>query len=386
MPVSLKSKFPSSGPTIFSKMSQLAAEHNALNLSQGFPDFEVSPTLINLVDKYMKQGYNQYAPSPGVAPFREVLSDIAVARGQHRYDPKTEVTISSGATEAIASAIACSIREGDEVIIFTPAYDCYAPMVELNGGVAVYVQLTHPEYRIDWSTVKNRINHRTKMIILNTPHNPTGAVLEKSDLEQLVEITRGTNILLLSDEVYEHIVFQPNEHYSVAHFPELAERSFKIGSLGKTLHTTGWKIGYCMAPENLTAEFRKVHQYLVFSVSTPMQYAMAEYLQMENSLSISEMYREKRDFFLNQIRDTAFKPLNSQGSYYQVLDYSELSKKPEVDFAEELCRDFGVAAIPISVLYHHPQENCVLRFCFAKSEETLRRAGELLSRVTVETP
>ncbi len=383
MPISLKSKLPSNGASIFSTMNKLATEHQALNLSQGFPDFAVDPALIGLVEKYMRMGHNQYAPSAGVPAFREILSEITARQHGHRYDADKEVTISSGATEAIAAALACSIREGDEVIIFTPAYDCYAPLVELNGGVPVYIQLNHPSYNIDWATVKNRINHRTKMIIINTPHNPSATVMEKEDFRQLVEITQGTNILLLSDEVYEHIVFEPHQHHSVAAFPALAERSFRIGSLGKTLHTTGWKIGYCMAPENLMEEFRKVHQYLVFSVNTPVQYAMAEYLQYEDNIKVAELYRQKRDYFSAQLKGGGFKTLPSQGSYFQLLDYSAISEKPAREFAIELCANHGVAAIPLSVFYHHPQENKVLRFCFAKNAETLAKAGELLNKVPV---
>lgn len=382
MPASLKSKFPNIGATIFSTMSQLAQKHQAVNLGQGFPDFPVNPELIDRVHHYMQKGYNQYSQLAGVEPLRKVLASLANKEGGYQYNHEDEVNITHGATQAIASAIGCSIREGDEVIIFTPAYDCYAPMVELYGGVPVYVQLQHPYYTVDWDTVKNRINHRTKMIIINTPHNPSATVLSPQDLQKLNEITQGSNILILSDEVYENIVFDQHSHSSVADIPELAERSFKIGSMGKTLHATGWKIGYCMAPAHLMEEFRKVQQFMVFCANTPIQYAMADYLEDINVVNISDMYEHKRNLFLEYASGSAFKPLTSQGTYFQLLDYSEISDEPEEDFAIRLTREYGITAIPISVFYHHPQQNKVLRFCFAKNEETLKKAGDLLRMVS----
>lgn len=381
MPPILKSKLPNTGPTIFSVMSALAQKHNAINLSQGFPDFPPDPVLVNLVTKHMQAGHNQYAPMAGVQRLREVLSEIIFQNHGHRYDVEDEITITHGATQAIAAAISCAIREGDEVIIFTPAYDCYAPMVELNGGTPIFVPLKHPGYHIDWDTVKNRINHRTKMMIINTPHNPSGKVFTAEDLVHLKELTAGTNILILSDEVYEQIVFEPHAHHSVADHKELVQRSFRIGSLGKTLHVTGWKMGYCMAPAALTHEFRSIHQYMVFSANTPMQYAMADYLANPAHRQIAEMYRQKRDFFLETMAQSRFKPLPSQGTYFQLFDYSALSDKPEVEFAKELTEKHGVATIPLSVFYHQPQEHQALRFCFAKNEETLRKAGSLLSQL-----
>lgn len=377
----IKSKLPHTGATIFSVMSALAAEHNAINLSQGFPDFQADPILLELVTKYMHQGLNQYAPMAGVPQLREVVSQMLFDQTGHRYDYNKEITITHGATEAIAAAISCSVREGDEVIIFTPAYDCYAPMVELNGGTPIFVQLQYPDYKINWESFKKQITHRTRLIIINTPHNPSATLLSKDDMLKLQDLVQGTNMLILSDEVYEQIVFDGEKHYSVAEFETLAERSFKIGSFGKTLHVTGWKLGYCAAPEVITTEFRKIHQYLVFSANTPMQHALAEYLQVPARIEIADMYETKRNTFLQAIEGSGFKPLPSKGTYFQLLDYSAISDKPEVEFARELTINNGVASIPLSVFYHIPQEHQVLRFCFAKNEETLQRAGALLKSI-----
>lgn len=377
----IKSKLPHTGATIFSVMSALAAEHNAINLSQGFPDFQADPILLELVTKYMHQGLNQYAPMAGVPQLREVVSQMLFDQTGHRYDYDKEITITHGATEAIAAAISCSVREGDEVIIFTPAYDCYAPMVELNGGTPIFVQLQYPDYKINWESFKKQITHRTRLIIINTPHNPSATLLSKDDMLKLQDLVQGTNMLILSDEVYEQIVFDGEKHFSVAEFETLAERSFKIGSFGKTLHVTGWKLGYCAAPEVLTTEFRKIHQYLVFSANTPMQHALAEYLQVPARIEIADMYETKRNTFLKAIEGSGFKPLPSKGTYFQLLDYSAISDKPEVEFARELTINNGVASIPLSVFYHIPQEHQVLRFCFAKNEETLQRAGALLKSI-----
>ncbi|MDZ7848442.1 MAG: methionine aminotransferase [Owenweeksia sp.] len=362
-------------------MSALAAEHNALNLSQGFPDFPADPALIASVHQFMQKGYNQYSPLAGVAPLRQVLSETMAQRHGHQYDVHDEITITHGATQAIAAAIGCAVREGDEVIIFTPAYDCYAPQVELNGGVPIYVQLQHPEYSIDWDTVKNRINHRTRMIIINTPHNPSSKLLKKADLEKLKEITAGSEIFILADEVYEEIAFAPQKHHSVADYPELVERSFRIGSLGKVLHVTGWKTGYCMAPAALTAEFRKVHQYMIFSANTPIQLGMAEYLSNPQRPSIASLFKEKRDQFLEGVAQSGFKPLPSEGSYFQLLDYSELSDEADTEFAKRLTVEHGIASIPLSVFYHQPKDHKVLRFCFAKDDQTLKKAGEILTGI-----
>lgn len=377
----IKSKLPHTGTTIFTIMSALANQHNALNLSQGFPDFPTNPRLVELVNHFMKEGFNQYSPLSGMPSLRQVLSDNIFEDHGHRYDPEDEITITHGATQAIASALTAAIREGDEVIIFTPAYDCYAPLVELNGGVPIFVQLPHPDYHIDWELVKNRINHRTRMIIINTPHNPTSMVWSEEDLKMLEEITTNSNILILADEVYEEIIFSPKKHFSIAQSKALAERSFKVGSMGKVLHVTGWKIGYCMAPAELTNEFRKVHQYHVFSANTPIQMAMAEYLKDPSVRKIAAMLEEKRNLFRESIKDSGFKVLPSEGSYFQLLEYSQLSSKPDTEFARELIIDHKVASIPISVFYHIPTDNKVLRFCFAKNDSTLREAGKRLCAI-----
>ena len=377
----IKSKLPNTGTTIFTVMSALANEHDALNLSQGFPDFPTAPRLIDLAHQFMKEGYNQYSPLSGVPSLRQVLSDIIFEEHGHRYDPEAEVTITHGATQAIASVLTAVIREGDEVIIFTPAYDCYAPMVELNGGVPIYIRLPHPDYHIDWNSVKNRINHRTRMIIINTPHNPTSMVWTEADLKTLEEITADSKILILADEVYEEIVFSPMKHHSVAVSNLLAERSFKIGSLGKVLHVTGWKIGYCMAPAAMMHEFRKVHQFQVFSANTPIQMAMAEYLKDPDSRNIASMLEQKRNLFRKVIANSGFKILPSEGSYFQLLDYSKISNLPDTEFARKLTIENKVASIPVSVFYHIPTDNKVLRFCFAKNDHTLEEAGKRLSEI-----
>lgn len=380
-PNSLSSKLPKVETTIFSVMSALANEHKAINLSQGFPDFEVSKELVALVNKYMSKGYNQYAPMPGVPELRKVISEYIFERYNTKYDFNTEITVTSGATQALHAAITSIIREDDEVLIFTPAYDSYAPVVELNGGKPVYIQLSTPDYKIDWEVVKRVINHRTRMIIINTPHNPTATLLTRDDMEELEKITRGTNIIILSDEVYEHIVFDDKKHESVTSFPKLAERSFVVFSFGKTFHATGWKMGYCLAPENLMHEFRKVHQYLVFSCNTAVQYAIADFMQRSENLSISKMYQQKRDFFSNAIKDSRFNLLPSSGTYFQLLDYSNITNEYDVDYAKRLTIESGVASIPISVFYNSELDNKVLRFCFAKNEDTLLEASKILSTI-----
>jgi methionine aminotransferase len=377
----IASKLPNVGATIFSTMSALASKHDAVNLSQGFPDFTVDPVLIELVNKYMKAGYNQYAPYAGVEALRKVLANKMAKDHGHAYDPEQEVNITAGATQAIATIITATIKEGDEVILFTPAYDCYVPYIQLNGGTPVYVELTYPDYKVDWEQVKKLINHRTKMIVVNTPHNPSATVFKSHDLDKLVEITSGSDILILADEVYEHIVFDEQKHLSISSRPELVERSFIVGSLGKTLHITGWKTGFCMAPEPLMREFRKTHQFMVFSVNTPIQYALAEYLEDEINFEIKQMYESKRDTFLKAIEGSRFKPLHSQGSYFQLLDYSTISDELDVDFAKYLTVEKGIASIPLSVFYPDQKDYKVLRFCFAKGEDTLQKAGELLQKV-----
>ena len=378
----INSKLPNVGTTIFSVMSKLAVDHNAINLSQGFPDFACNEDLIALVNKYMKAGHNQYAPMPGLIGLREQLAEKTETLYGTKYDPDTEITITAGATQAIYTAISAIIREGDEVIIFEPAYDCYQPAIELNGGKTIYMQLQAPDYTIDWESVKKMINHHTKMIIINTPHNPTGSIMSVADMMMLQKIVQGTDIIIISDEVYEHIIFDQQLHQSVARFPILAERSFIISSFGKTYHTTGWKIGYCVAPKNLMAEFRKVHQFLVFSCNTPIQYALADFLkQKEQYLELGNFYQKKRDFFIDAIKGSRFELIPAAGTYFQLLNYKSLSKEKDAEYAIRLTKEFGIASIPISVFYADKIDNKILRFCFAKDDEMLERAAERLCRL-----
>lgn len=376
------SKLPNTGTTIFATMSKLAAENNAINLSQGFPDFNCDKELIALINKHMLAGSNQYAPMPGLMSLREAISQKTEELYSAKYDPETEITITAGATQAIFTAISAIIREGDEVIIFEPAYDCYQPAIELNGGKTIYLQLKAPSYSIDWEEVKKVLNYRTKMIIINTPHNPTGSVMTAADMAKLEKLTKGTDIIIISDEVYEHIIFDGYEHQSVARYPKLAERSFIISSFGKTFHATGWKMGYCVAPQNLMAEFRKVHQFVVFSCNTPIQHALAEYLKNKsNYMNLGAFYQQKRDYFVKLIKGSQFSFEPASGTYFQLLRYNTLSKEKDTNYAIRLTQEFGVASIPISVFYHNNVDNKVLRFCFAKKEETLEKAAEILNRI-----
>lgn len=378
----IKSKLPSVGTTIFTVMSRLAAEHGAINLSQGFPDFDVDGDLIGLVEKYMRRGCNQYAPMQGVMALRERISDKAREMYGVQYGPDEEITVTSGGTEALFAAITAVVAPGDEVIVFEPAYDSYVPAVELCGGIPVYCPLRYPGYSIDWDMVKDAITPRTRCIIINSPHNPTGAILSGSDIAALKKIVSDTGIFIVSDEVYEHILFDGARHESMSRFPELAARSFVIGSFGKTYHTTGWKIGYCLAPAPLSAEFRKIHQYLTFASNTPMQYAYAEFMEKkERYTAVPGFYQEKRDLFLSLLSGSRFRCVPSRGTYFQMVDYSGISDEADVDIARRMTIVHGVAAIPPSVFYHDAVDNRVLRFCFAKKEETLRKAAELLCRI-----
>jgi len=381
-PNAIKSKLPQVGTTIFTVMSQLANENKAINLSQGFPDFESSPELIALVNESMKKGFNQYAPMAGILHLREEIAKKTENLYNVSYHPESEITITSGATQAIYTAIAAIIAEGDEVIIFTPAYDCYDPAIELNGGKPVFVQMLAPDYKVNWEQVKKLINQRTKMIIINTPHNPTGTILTKEDMLTLEKLISNTDIMLISDEVYEHIIFDGHKHESVSKYPGLAERAFIISSFGKTFHNTGWKMGYCLAPKNLMAEFRKAHQFIVFSANTPIQYALAEYLKNEdNYLSLSAFYQNKRDYFVKHLKESRFEILPSSGTYFQLLSYSKITDKKDTDYAIELTKKHHVASIPVSVFYQKNIDDKVLRFCVAKKEETLLKAAEILNKV-----
>lgn len=375
------SKLPQVGTTIFTRMTALAQEHGAINLSQGFPEFQPHPQLLESVNKHMQAGHNQYAPLGGVLALREAVASNLQERHGMVYHPETEITITSGATQALAAAIMATVRENDEVILFTPAYDAYAPLIELQGAKPVFVQLTFPEYRIDWEQVKKLVNHRTRMIVLNSPHNPSGTVWSVEDLAELEKITENSNIVLLGDEVYEHIVFDGLKHLSLCSSAKLAQRSFVVGSFGKTFHATGWKVGYCVAPADWMKEFRKVHQYLVFSVHTPTQYALAEALNNPEMLHIAPMYQERRDLFAAAMAHTQFEPLPSQGTYFQLYRYNNISDESDTAFAEFLVKKAGVAAIPISVFYHVPTDHKVLRFCFAKNPLTLERAASKLAKL-----
>ena len=375
----MNSKLPNTKTSIFAVMSQMANEHNAINLSQGFPDFQVSPKLIELVTKNMNLGHNQYAPMPGIMPLREIISEKTEYISGKYYNPETEITITSGATQALYTTITALIHEGDEVIVFEPVYDSYIPTIELCGGIPVYVQLKQPNFTIDWGELQKVINSKTRMIIINSPNNPTGATISESDIKQLEKIVSGTNILLLSDEVYEHIIFDENKHQTFASSKKLAERSIIVSSFGKTFHTTGWKMGYCIAPEKIMAEIRKVHQFVVFAVNTPLQYAMAEYLKDKSIyLELGSFYQERRDYFLNAIKGSRFKHIPANGTYFQLLDYSNISDLNGMEFAELLTKEHKIASIPVSAFYHDKNNDKFLRFCFAKGNETLDKAAEKL--------
>ncbi|MCS6821433.1 MAG: methionine aminotransferase [Microscillaceae bacterium] len=373
------SKLPQVGTTIFTVMSALANEVGAVNLSQGFPDFPIDNTLAHYTHEAMQKGLNQYAPMAGLPLLREALAHKLSQTYHFNCSPAENITITSGATEALFAAITALVSEGDEVIIFEPAYDSYVPAIELNKGVAIRIALTPESYQIDWQKVKESISPRTKAILINTPHNPTGTVLSQQDLLNLVEVVRNTNIWIISDEVYEHIIFDNIRHESVLHYPELRERSMAIYSFGKTFHATGWKIGYCVAPAEATKEFRKVHQFLTFSTVTPMQYALAIYLQNpENYLHLPSFYEKKRNTFAQMMQETPFQLLPCQGTYFQLASYKHLSDEKDTDYTIRLTKEVGVATIPVSVFYQEPQDHKVIRFCFAKKEETLARAVEKL--------
>jgi methionine aminotransferase len=376
------SKLPKSGTTIFTVMSALATEHNAINLSQGFPNFECAPELVALVNQYMKKGLNQYSPMQGILPLRETIAAKMQELYGAVYSADTEINITAGGTQAIYAAITAVVNEGDEVIIIEPAYDCYVPAIELNGGIPIYVKLKEPNYTIDWNEVKKLVNQRTRMIMINTPHNPTGSVMTAADMKELEKITDGTDIVILSDEVYEHIIFDANKHQSVCLFPKLAERSFVVFSFGKTYHTTGWKTGYVLAPERLMTEFRRVHQFMVFCVNTPLQYALADYMKNKDAyMQLGSFYQEKRDYFIKLIKGSKFKFTPASGSYFQMLDYSGITQEKDTEYAIRLTKEIGVASVPTSVFYHEPVDIKQLRFCFAKTNETLEKAAEKLCKV-----
>jgi methionine transaminase len=381
-PRPIASKLPNVGTTIFTVMSRLAQEHNAINLSQGFPDFDCAKELRDLVTKYINAGLNQYPPSNGIPRLRERIAEKAESLYGAKYDPEREVTVVPGATYGIFTAIAALVRPGDEVIMFEPTYDSYIPSVEVNGGVPVCVQLRYPDYSIDWQEVQRAITPKTRVILINTPNNPTASVFSGEDMRMLEGMLRGTGIVVISDEVYEHLVYDGHQHQSVTRYPGLAERSFAISSFGKTYHVTGWKMGYVLAPKELMAEFRKVHQYNVFVTNGPLQYALAEFMENpEAYLSLAGFYQKKRDFFLNGVKASRFKPLPSRGTFFQNLAYDAISDEKDTDLAIRLTKEKGIASIPVSVFYRQPPPHKVLRFCFAKSEETLARGAEILCKI-----
>lgn len=378
----LHSKLPDTGTTIFTVMSNLAREYNAINLSQGFPDFDVDHRLLDLVGKYMRSGNNQYAPMQGVWELRQRIAEKTQTLYNAAYDPAAEITITSGATEALYAAITAVVHKGDEVIVIEPAFDCYVPAIELNGGIPVFVKLRFPDYRIDWDEVKQAVSSKTRLMILNSPHNPTGSVLSGEDIAALKHIVDHSNLLIISDEVYEHIIFDGRRHESMARHPALARRSFVISSFGKTYHTTGWKIGYCLAPKPLSAEFQKVHQFLTFASNTPIQHAYAQFMQDQDAyLALARFYQNKRNKFLSLIEPSPFKPIPCRGTYFQMLDYSSISHEPDFDFSKRLTVEHGVASIPPSAFYHDKTDNHVLRFCFAKKDQTLEKAAEKLCKI-----
>jgi methionine aminotransferase len=379
----IQSKLPDVGTTIFTVMSVLANEHKAINLGQGFPDYEMSEALISLVNKAMQGGYNQYVHMNGLPVLRERLAEKINELYAAPVNADTEITITPGGTYAIYTALTTILQPGDEVIVFEPAYDSYIPNIEINGAIPVLIPLVYPDYKIDWALVKEKISPKTKLIMLNTPHNPTGAVLSADDISQLQNIVKGTGIFILSDEVYEHLIFDGKKHESMLRYPDLYERSFVCFSFGKVYHCTGWKLGYCVAPPALMKEFRKVHQFNCFTCNSPVQYALAEFLQQkDNYLQLGAFLQQKRDHLKNLMQQTKFKALPSYGSYFQLYSYSGITDESEKDFAVRLTKEYGVATIPTSAFYKDGQDNKVLRFCFSKKEATLEEAANRLMKLS----
>jgi len=383
----IKAKLPEWGTSIFTIMSRMAVEHNAINLAQGFPDFNCNEELLELVYHFQKKGFNQYAPMQGVLNLRKAISEKIEKLYGRFYDIENEITVTAGATQALYTAITSVVKAGDEVVIFEPAYDSYVPDILSNGGIPVHIPLNPKDYSYDWDLVRKKISDKTKAIILNSPHNPTGSLISKDDIKELEKITKGTDILIVSDEVYEHITFDGKKHFSLASSEELAKRTFVISSFGKTYHTTGWKMGYCAAPEYLTKEFRKMHQFVVFSVNTPIQYAYAEFMKQEDRyLSLGNFYQHKRDVFVNAIKNAqpaspagGLKVKNCAGTYFQLFDYSAISDLPDMEFSEYLTKEIGVAVIPLSPFYKSRESKSLVRICFAKSDEVLEEAARKLS-------
>jgi methionine transaminase len=378
----IQSKLPSAGVSIFQVMSHLAVERNAINVGQGFPDFDCDPALVDAVARAMRDGHNQYAPMPGIYPLREALARKVELLYGRRYDPDTEITVTSGATEGIYSSLTAFVRPGDEVILFQPVYDSYVPAVQLSGGTPVFVTLRPPDYRVDWDEVRRAVTPRTRVIMVNSPHNPTGTVLDRGDLRELTAILQTTDAIVVSDEAYEHIIFDGLRHESLARYPDIADRAVVISSFGKTYHATGWKIGYCMAPAAISAEIARVHQFVTYSVNGAIQRAYAEMVTRDPyCAALAPFYQEKRDLFLRLMEGSLFRPLTCQGTFFQMMDYSAITSERDSDFALRLISEHGVAAIPITPFLHGVDPGPVIRFCFAKRTETLERAAERLRKV-----
>ena len=380
--IALRSKLPNTGVTIFTTMSRLALEHGAINLSQGFPDFDCAPELVEAVARYMREGNNQYAPMPGVIALREALARKIERLYGRRYDPATEITITSGATEAIFDTLTALVHPGDEVLLFQPAYDSYVPAIQLSGGTPVFVTLRPPDYRIDWDAARRALTPRTRAIVLNSPHNPTGMILTSDDMRELSHLLDQTDAIVVSDEAYEHIIFDGARHESMSRYPAIAERAIVIGSFAKTFHTTGWKIGWAAAPKALSAEVQSIHQWVTFAVNGAIQLAYAEFLANDPECrGVSTFYQRKRDLFLSLIKESRFRPLPCRGTFFQMVDYSAISSDPDTEVAMWLLREHGVASIPPSSFLYGVAGGPILRLCFAKRDETLEHAAERLRKV-----
>lgn len=378
----VKSKLPNVGTTIFTVMSAMAAEHNAINLSQGYPDFPVSAQLIDLVRHYMMNGHNQYAPMPGVPALRNQIANKLKNSLDCDFDADGEVTVVAGATEGLYATLTAFVHVGDEVIIFDPAYDLYAPAVQLSGGIPVHLELELSDFTINWEQLESMISTRTRLIVINNPNNPAGSVLTQEDLLRLSELVVQHDLMLISDEVYEHMVYHPQGHQSILKFPELRARGVAVFSFGKTFHATGWKVGYCVAPEALTKELRRIHQFVAFSVNTPVQMALADFLmEPEHYRSLSTFFQEKRDLFLGLMKKSRFEPLPCNGTYFQLMKYHNISDLPDTEMASWMTKEHGVASIPTSVFYKRKTDRKILRFCFAKNPETLTQAAEKLCKI-----
>ena len=383
--IPIRTKLPNIGMSIFPIMTALAKQHGAVNLAQGFPGFSADEQLLHLINQYTSKGFNQYAPLMGYIPLREKLSEKIEQQHQKYYHPEKEICITAGATQAIYTAITAIVEEGDEVIVIEPAYDCYVPAIILNQGIPVRSQLKPITYEIDWEDIKRKINSRTKAILINTPHNPTGKVWKQSDIDELIKIVRNSNIFVISDEVYEHVTFDGLPHLSVSKYPELAERAFVIYSFGKTYHLTGWRTGYVVAPEFMMKEFVQSHQYMVYAVNTPLQYALADYsLNTEAYTKLSAFFEQKRNAFIQSIQSSAFGILPCEGTYFLLLDYQNLSDAKDTDYANFLTKEYKIASIPTSVFYGNKRQDKVLRVCFAKSDEELEKGAEALCNVLAQ--